>query len=212
MSDYVTVNRILKQKAAALPPAATPPVLPQDPSIVKAPLPQPTSGEMNDAGLPPPLPPKPQPSLSADAEQPTPWKLAGDWLNKAKDTLQQSTKGSIPGALKGSKLETQPLIEAPPPVQPTSGPTATPTNVICEFLPTLIHIALTRLAWLEAHNIDLAVQACRGESGDVLRTRQSMHEVRETLNESYCDVSGQAENLKLAGEPLSKHFPASRWT
>ncbi|KAJ3518784.1 hypothetical protein NMY22_g13511 [Coprinellus aureogranulatus] len=53
---------------------------------------------------------------------------------------------------------------------------------------------------IPAHNIDLAVKACKGEAGDVLQTRQSMHEVRETLNESYCDVSGQAENLKLAGE------------
>jgi hypothetical protein len=32
-----------------------------------------------------------------------------------------------------------------------------------------------------------------------------MHEVKETLNESYCDVSGQAENLKLAGKILDYH-------
>ncbi|KAH7875187.1 uncharacterized protein C8R40DRAFT_1105311 [Lentinula edodes] len=48
-------------------------------------------------------------------------------------------------------------------------------------------------------NIDMAIKACRPESGDLLRNREQMQQVKESLNEGYCDISGRAEDLQHAG-------------
>ncbi|KAF5326190.1 hypothetical protein D9611_000170 [Ephemerocybe angulata] len=182
------VNRILKQRAAALPPPAAPPVLPQDHSIAKPPIPGVPSAPLG-GGPPPPLPPKPDSGLQqaltqAHANQQHGSSPLGNWINKAKDSLQNvrsnaPTRSSSPAPVSIGGTEARPM---PPSAPSTSKPsTATPTNVI-------------------AHNIDLAVKACKEESGNVLHNRESMQEVHETRNESYCDVSGTSENLRLAGE------------
>ncbi|KNZ80421.1 Sacsin [Termitomyces sp. J132] len=49
-------------------------------------------------------------------------------------------------------------------------------------------------------NIDMAIRACRPESGNLLRNRQEMRRVQESLDEGYCDVSGGLEDLNLIGE------------
>ncbi|KAG6829550.1 hypothetical protein H0H92_004219 [Tricholoma furcatifolium] len=51
-----------------------------------------------------------------------------------------------------------------------------------------------------ASNIDMAIKACRPESGNLLRNRQEMRQVRESLDEGYCDVSGRVGDLSLIGE------------
>ncbi|KAF5355265.1 hypothetical protein D9758_006047 [Tetrapyrgos nigripes] len=48
-------------------------------------------------------------------------------------------------------------------------------------------------------NIDMAIQACRPESGGLLRNREHMQQVKETLNEGYCDISGRTGDLKHIG-------------
>ncbi|KIK67000.1 hypothetical protein GYMLUDRAFT_843929 [Collybiopsis luxurians FD-317 M1] len=48
-------------------------------------------------------------------------------------------------------------------------------------------------------NIDMAIKACRPESGSLLRNREQMQQVKESLNEGYCDISGRAEDLKHVG-------------
>lgn len=50
-----------------------------------------------------------------------------------------------------------------------------------------------------AANIDMAIKACRPESGNLLRNREQMQQVKESLNEGYCDISGRAEDLQHAG-------------
>ncbi|KAJ6495551.1 hypothetical protein C8R47DRAFT_1213045 [Mycena vitilis] len=49
-------------------------------------------------------------------------------------------------------------------------------------------------------NIDMAIQACRPESGDLLRNREQMQQVQESLNEGYCDISGRVGDLTVVGE------------
>ncbi|GLB37239.1 putative protein of unknown function (DUF3684) [Lyophyllum shimeji] len=49
-------------------------------------------------------------------------------------------------------------------------------------------------------NIEMAIRACRPESGSLLRNRQEMRQVRESLNEGYCDVSGRVGDLNRVGE------------
>jgi hypothetical protein len=45
----------------------------------------------------------------------------------------------------------------------------------------------------------MAIRACRPESGNLLRNREEMHQVKESLDEGYCDISGRAEDLKRVG-------------
>ncbi|KAJ7078918.1 hypothetical protein B0H15DRAFT_859732 [Mycena belliarum] len=49
-------------------------------------------------------------------------------------------------------------------------------------------------------NIDMAIQACRPESGQLLRNREQMKKVQESLNEGYCDISGRVGDLTAVGE------------
>ncbi|TFK75311.1 hypothetical protein BDN72DRAFT_892280 [Pluteus cervinus] len=49
-------------------------------------------------------------------------------------------------------------------------------------------------------NIDLAIQACQHESQGVLKNREEMIRVKESLDEGYCDVVGRAGNLITIGE------------
>ncbi|TFK44587.1 hypothetical protein BDQ12DRAFT_730629 [Crucibulum laeve] len=69
---------------------------------------------------------------------------------------------------------------APHPVR-SPGPTVTPLSNI-------------------SSNIDMAIKACRPESGNLLRNRQEMQQVKESLNEGYCDISGRVGNLTFIGE------------
>ncbi|ESK92923.1 hypothetical protein Moror_8996 [Moniliophthora roreri MCA 2997] len=48
-------------------------------------------------------------------------------------------------------------------------------------------------------NVDTAIRGCRPESGSLLKNREQMQQVKENLDEGYCDVSGRAGNLKEVG-------------
>ncbi|THH10017.1 hypothetical protein EW146_g8507 [Bondarzewia mesenterica] len=50
-----------------------------------------------------------------------------------------------------------------------------------------------------ASNIDMAIKACQEETSSLLRNREQMQMVKESLNEGYCDVSGRAGDLDLVG-------------
>ncbi|CAE6464621.1 unnamed protein product [Rhizoctonia solani] len=50
------------------------------------------------------------------------------------------------------------------------------------------------------NNVRMAVAACRPESQSLLRNRQQMTMVKESLDEGYCDISGSADDFALAGE------------
>ncbi|KAJ7594698.1 hypothetical protein C8J56DRAFT_927422 [Mycena floridula] len=51
-----------------------------------------------------------------------------------------------------------------------------------------------------ASNIDQAVSACRPEHGNLLRNTEHMQQVKEALNEGYCDISGRVGDLIHVGE------------
>ncbi|KAJ6497900.1 hypothetical protein C8R45DRAFT_984590 [Mycena sanguinolenta] len=51
-----------------------------------------------------------------------------------------------------------------------------------------------------ASNIDMAIQACRPEAGHLLKNREQMQQVQESLNEGYCDISGRVGDLNVVGE------------
>ncbi|KAI6015244.1 hypothetical protein F5J12DRAFT_816858 [Pisolithus orientalis] len=44
-------------------------------------------------------------------------------------------------------------------------------------------------------NVNMAIRACRPEQGKLLRNRQNMEIIKESLDEGYCDVSGQVGEL-----------------
>ena len=48
-------------------------------------------------------------------------------------------------------------------------------------------------------NIDMAIRACREERSQVVQNKERMQVVRESLNDGYCDVSGQGGDMTLAG-------------
>lgn len=177
------VSRIMKkQKQAPLPPAAAGTVLPEEPSSMKPGMvstPAAAGPSSKATGQQPPaLPPKPD-GIANSPFNPRNWKMASDFLGAA----------TGPGGLLGPSLAQNQNRLRDEPVQqglrPTSTPTSNPTTSSTSAI---------------SHNIDLAIEACKQESGDVLKNRQAMHEVKETVNESYCDVSGMSENLVLAGE------------
>ncbi|KAG8215924.1 hypothetical protein J3R82DRAFT_7898 [Butyriboletus roseoflavus] len=49
-------------------------------------------------------------------------------------------------------------------------------------------------------NVDMAIKACKPEEGTLLHNRKRMEIVKESLNEGYCDTSGQIGNLDLLGK------------
>ncbi|KAL4253718.1 hypothetical protein ABKN59_003690 [Abortiporus biennis] len=51
-----------------------------------------------------------------------------------------------------------------------------------------------------ASNIEAALKACRTEKGKSLVNSEHVQQVKESMNDSYCDVSGRVGNLSLVGE------------
>ena len=49
-------------------------------------------------------------------------------------------------------------------------------------------------------NVQQAIAACREERSDVVRNREHMQMVKESLDEAYCDVSGRVGDLSVVGE------------
>ncbi|KAI6041582.1 hypothetical protein EDC04DRAFT_1265243 [Pisolithus marmoratus] len=48
-------------------------------------------------------------------------------------------------------------------------------------------------------NVNMAIRACRPEQGTLLHNRQKMEMIKESLDEGYCDVSGQVGELDHLG-------------
>ncbi|KAH8112414.1 hypothetical protein DFH11DRAFT_1607467 [Phellopilus nigrolimitatus] len=58
--------------------------------------------------------------------------------------------------------------------------------------------SITPLSNIET-NIRQAIDACKGESGNVLQNREHMQTVKETADEGYCDISGRVSDLLFIG-------------
>lgn len=63
----------------------------------------------------------------------------------------------------------------------------------------LLPYSLISLAIAES-NVKQAIAACREEHGNVLKNRQQMQTVRESLDEGYCDISGRVSDLNYIGK------------
>jgi hypothetical protein len=50
-----------------------------------------------------------------------------------------------------------------------------------------------------ANNIDMAIKACAPERSDLLRNREKMQIVLESLEEGYCHVNRKTRDLELVG-------------
>ena len=46
----------------------------------------------------------------------------------------------------------------------------------------------------------MAISACKEERGDLIQSRKQMQMVKETLNDGYCDISGNLGDFMLLGE------------
>jgi hypothetical protein len=48
----------------------------------------------------------------------------------------------------------------------------------------------------------MAIKACTQEQGHLLRNREHMQVVKESLDEGYCDISGRVGDLDFVGVSL----------
>lgn len=52
---------------------------------------------------------------------------------------------------------------------------------------------------LTESNVRQAINACREERGSIIRNREEMQTIRESLDDGYCDISGRVGDLALIG-------------
>jgi hypothetical protein len=82
--------------------------------------------------------------------------------------------------------------------QHRNNPTVTPQSNIGEFHRSH-YLEFLSTSLLPASNIDMAIKACRREQGHLLRNRDHMQMIKESLDEGYCDISGRAGDLDYIG-------------
>jgi hypothetical protein len=97
--------------------------------------------------------------------------------------VSPSPNANIPGGVTASRTLVTPLSNI--------GMLREPRHIIAS---SHIHILLYL-----ANNIDMAIKACTHEKNDLLRNREEMQVVRESLDEGYCDISGGVGDLALVG-------------
>lgn len=140
------------------------------------------------------------PSIETDGGRPRPTSIVKSSFQNIKQklgNLQPNRPQSIPGSFSDSGNRLPP----PPNTQRSNSPNVTPQSNICEYLRDLIYISLTNHLSL-ASNIDMAIKACRPEDRNLLQNREMMQQVKESLNEGYCDLSGRIGDLNLLGSWL----------
>ncbi|KAI9067076.1 hypothetical protein FKP32DRAFT_1644765 [Trametes sanguinea] len=143
----------------------------------------------------PAFPPAIPPSISNELNNHSSRPLSGirSSFDAMKRRLQKepvSRNGSGPselehGSSEGDSEPQLPLLPPRPSRPMTPQPHATPRSAI-------------------ASNINMAIRACKEERGEVLRNRQQLQMVKESLNEGYCDPSGHPTDMALIGERLNQ--------
>ncbi|KAF9219210.1 hypothetical protein BS17DRAFT_798263 [Gyrodon lividus] len=107
-----------------------------------------------------------------------------------------------PGLLGGWKPApgSSPPLAPPPgaPVHPAQEVEST-THTGLPPTPASVNNADGGMADALRANVDMAVKACKSEQGKLLHNRKRMEIVNESLNEGYCDVSGQVGQLEYLG-------------
>lgn len=147
------------------------------------------------APLPPPRPPSPAPSSSQSTLVPSSKESSVHLPPTTSTPIQDRARSPSPNNLvqnfrrfiKGSGSASSPAESSGGGLRPTQQPTqggkqgATPLSNINS-------------------NISQAVNACRPENGNMLRNREQMRQVSESLQDGYCDISGQAGDLNCVGQ------------
>ena len=106
---------------------------------------------------------------------------------------------NIPG---GTSLTAKPGTSRTFIRSPQPGPHVTPLSnigMLCESGQTYRLIISFAYPLYPANNIDMAIKACAPEKNNLLRNREEMEVVRESLDEGYCDVSGRTADLDFVG-------------
>ncbi|KAF8128969.1 hypothetical protein EV363DRAFT_1220883 [Boletus edulis] len=149
--------------------------------------------------------------------------LPGDW----EPAPGSSPPSTIPPPAATPSIPEQPLNElgtTPPPIPPSN---PQPTNNIYPINSALQNLRRKLVSHLPSSseivrstpspqptqntrhvtpqsniraNVDMAINACKPEEGTLLHNRKKMEIVKESLNEGYCDTSGQVGNLELLGK------------
>ncbi|KAI0313421.1 hypothetical protein OF83DRAFT_1175689 [Amylostereum chailletii] len=160
-----------------------PPPFPVPTPVARAAVPAPPTTSEKTSPLPAPPPPAP-PEMPVPASS-LPNKTSGmgavfqNFKHKLASKMDNPGPASDAG---GSQVATHPGpsrdYTKPPSTQ--SGSHVTPLSNI-------------------ASNIDMAIKACTEERSSLLKNREQMQMVKESLDEGYCDVSGRAGDLDLVG-------------
>ncbi|KAG5646294.1 hypothetical protein DXG03_003891 [Asterophora parasitica] len=133
---------------------------------------------------PPPLPSKPPlPIIEPPPTSRNPFKIF-------QRKIEPSTSGELAPLI--------PPFSHKSPIRPDTDGHVTPLSNISKRK-RKVESTLPTLPSIES-NIDMAIKACRPESGNLLRNRQEMRQVKESLDEGYCDISGRVGDLNRVGE------------
>jgi hypothetical protein len=105
---------------------------------------------------------------------------------------------SLPGPSRQLARSSQPSLPSSPIVTPLSN-----IGTFCKYDTLVNHLILPPQL---ANNIDMAIRACAPERNNLLRNREEMQMVKESLDEGYCDVSGRTGDLDFVGMCFSALF------
>ncbi|KAF8170185.1 hypothetical protein K438DRAFT_1909340 [Mycena galopus ATCC 62051] len=180
------VDRILRQQNA-LRQAAEEAKVKNAQLMSKPPVPSMPTTTATDVPMPVPQPAGPEqlpPSSGAGPMYPSPPPPSGSKLRPSSGMFQQ-IKRKINTTIHPGDHEKSGALQPLPPSAPTA--------------PRPRSKAVTPLSNI-ASNIDMAIQACRPEAGHLLKNREQMQQVQESLNEGYCDISGRVGDLNVVGE------------
>ncbi|OBZ66504.1 hypothetical protein A0H81_13686 [Grifola frondosa] len=126
-------------------------------------------------------------------------KFTNETIRQPRETSPPGPETRIPGTLPEISLtpNAQALSHENRPSSPDAqGPSPDPRSRALPQTPQPFVTPRSKIA----SNIDLAIKACREEKGQLLRNREHMEVVKESLNEGYCDISGQPTDMTLVGK------------
>jgi hypothetical protein len=144
-----------------------------------------SSRHQGNLGPPPPLPPKP-----GAAGLPNVPPIPSHSKTKTASVFQ-SMKKKLGVGEASTPTDKGPGVAIPPSVTTVQAPP--PPLVSTGNKP-----GITPLKNIQS-NINQAIAACRPESHNLLHNREQMSQVKESLNEGYCDVSGRKGDLTHVG-------------
>lgn len=212
LSDQYVVDRILRQQRALREAALQAERTRKEALNVPPPTQTQTpSPQTESKPLPPSQDSKPKPSSSTNDTEISSDPRDGDYslqestsgtsvmdsLSKWRNKITSQVSGMRPGSSDTHHPPAGPEASSSGQTRSTIARGATPlSSISTSYFPNIYPSCIEVFS---ASNINMAVSACRPESGNLLRNREEMTQVKETLDEGYCDVSGHVANLNNVG-------------